>query len=73
MPPMFEPDASDAVILVNAVIGDPAHCAQRVEDLRRALGPHRLLLKPAVHDEERVREGLALFMRRVVPVLGEAT
>ncbi|MDP9902748.1 LLM class flavin-dependent oxidoreductase [Variovorax ginsengisoli] len=73
MPPMFEPDASDAVILANAVIGDPAHCAQRVEGLRRALGPHRLLLKPALHDEERVREGLALFMRRVVPVLGEAT
>lgn len=51
MPPMFEPDASDAVILANAVIGDPAHCAERVDSLRRALGPHRLLLKPAVHDE----------------------
>jgi alkanesulfonate monooxygenase SsuD/methylene tetrahydromethanopterin reductase-like flavin-dependent oxidoreductase (luciferase family) len=65
VPPMFAPNASDAVILANAVIGDPAHCAAQLRLLREQLGPHRLLLKPAVHDPARARESLAMFMREV--------
>lgn len=64
-PPMFRPDASDATILANAVIGDPAQCAAQVRRLQAELGPHHLLLKPAVHDPAAAREALALFMREV--------
>lgn len=66
LPPMFAPDASDAVILANAVIGDPAHCAARLHMLRERLGPHRLLLKPAVHRAGQAREALELFMRACI-------
>lgn len=64
-PPMFRSDASDATILANAVIGDPAQCAAQLRMLRERLGHHRLLLKPAVHDPAAAREALALFMREV--------
>ncbi len=70
MPPMFASDASEATILANAVIGDPAHCAERVRALRERLGPHRLLLKPAVHRPAQARDALALFMERVVRAAG---
>lgn len=66
MPPMFRPDASDATILANAVIGDPVHCAAQWRLLRERLGAHQLLLKPAVHDPARARESLALFARTVL-------
>ncbi len=61
MPPMFRPDASDATILANAVIGDPAHCAVQLRLLRERLGAHHLLLKPAVHEPVHARAALALF------------
>ncbi|WP_231586639.1 LLM class flavin-dependent oxidoreductase [Cupriavidus basilensis] len=61
LPPMFAADASDDVIMANAVIGDPAHCAAQARRLRERLGPHRLLLKPATHDPARARAALALF------------
>ncbi|HEY0201858.1 MAG TPA: LLM class flavin-dependent oxidoreductase [Burkholderiaceae bacterium] len=67
LPPMFAPDASDATILANAVIGDPQSCAAQVRLLREQLGPHRLLLKPAAHDPEQARAALALFMQLAVP------
>jgi len=65
-PPMFASDASDACILANAVIGDPAHCAAQLRMLQDRLGPHRLLLKPAARDPASARAALALFMRTVV-------
>jgi alkanesulfonate monooxygenase SsuD/methylene tetrahydromethanopterin reductase-like flavin-dependent oxidoreductase (luciferase family) len=65
LPPMFAPDASDAVILANAVIGDPAHCAAQVRRLSERLGPHRLLLKPATHDLVKARAALALFAKEL--------
>ncbi|MDF1484104.1 LLM class flavin-dependent oxidoreductase [Ramlibacter sp. H39-3-26] len=71
MPPMFAPDASDAVILANAVIGDPAHCAARLRLLQEQLGPHRLLLKPAAHDPAQARAALGLFMREVAEAGGQ--
>lgn len=61
-PPMFEPDASDQVILANAVIGDPAHCLVQVQRLQALLGPHLLLLKPAAHEPAQARAALGLFM-----------
>jgi len=64
-PPMFRPDADDDTILANAVIGDPAHCAARLRLLQAQLGPHLLLLKPAVHAPAAAREALSLFMRDV--------
>ncbi len=59
LPPMFAPDASDAVIVGNAVIGDPARCVAQIRRLAASLGPHRLLLKPAAHDPEAGRAALA--------------
>jgi len=70
MPPMFEPHASEETILANALIGDPAHCAAQLQRLRNRLGPHRLLLKPAVHEPGLAREALALFMREVATHAG---
>jgi len=65
LPPMFAPDASEAVILANAVIGDPAQCAAQVRRLRERLGPHRLLLKPATHDPAKARAALGLFAKEL--------
>ncbi|ABE34486.1 luciferase-like monooxygenase family protein [Paraburkholderia xenovorans LB400] len=65
LPPMFAADASEEVILANAVIGDPAHCAAQVRLLNERLGPHRLLLKPATHDPVMVRSALALFAQEL--------
>lgn len=61
LPPMFEPDAPEAVILANAIIGDPAQCVARANALAERLGPHRLLLKPATHDAADARASLARF------------
>ncbi|SDC74816.1 LLM class flavin-dependent oxidoreductase [Paraburkholderia lycopersici] len=63
LPPMFAPDAPEAVILANAVIGDPAQCVAQAKALQDRLGSHRLLLKPATHDPELARTALALFAR----------
>ncbi|WP_114812188.1 LLM class flavin-dependent oxidoreductase [Paraburkholderia kururiensis] len=63
LPPMFAPDASNDVILANAIIGDPEQCMARAKALSARLGAHRLLLKPATHDAEKARASLALFAR----------
>lgn len=60
-PPMFQADASDQVILANAIIGDPAQCVARIGQLQEKLGPHRLLLKPASHDPQQARAALSLL------------
>lgn len=62
-PPMFAADAPEEVILANAIIGDPAHCAAQVRRLQEQLGPHRLLLKPAVHEAAATQTALQLFAR----------
>lgn len=62
-PPMFAPDAPEAVILANAIIGTPGQCIARATELRDKLGPHHLLLKPATHDPAEARASLALFAR----------
>ncbi|CAG9267776.1 LLM class flavin-dependent oxidoreductase [Paraburkholderia unamae] len=61
LPPMFSPDATEAVILANAIIGDPGQCVARAKELGERLGPHRLLLKPATHDAHEARASLARF------------
>ncbi|TDV15725.1 LLM class flavin-dependent oxidoreductase [Paraburkholderia caballeronis] len=63
LPPMFAPDAPEAVILANAIIGDPGQCVARAKQLGERLGPHRLLLKPATHDANEARASLARFAR----------
>jgi alkanesulfonate monooxygenase SsuD/methylene tetrahydromethanopterin reductase-like flavin-dependent oxidoreductase (luciferase family) len=62
---------TEAGLLANALVGDPAAVADQVAALRLALGPCplTLMLKPATFDPATARRSLRLFAQQDMPRL----
>lgn len=63
-------ELTEARLLANAIVGDPAQCAEQIAALEARLGTHTLLLKPASDEPAQVRHALTLFAETVRPRLG---